>query len=134
MTNTIVAFNNDMNGEHDCNRRDLTTTLTSGGGNIFGDTGTNCAMYFTATGDRLSTDPGVASGPPADHGGATATTSPAPARRGRDGHGDRVRLSCRRPARSAAPTGACDVGAVQMPRSIRRDGRRGGMLGCGQTW
>ena len=58
--NTIVAFNTDVNGQpSNCNRRDLTTSVTSNGGNIISDGAGNCGMYFTAMRDRLSTDPGL---------------------------------------------------------------------------
>jgi len=115
VTNTIVAFNTDMTGaEHDCNRRDTTTVITSGGGNIFGDSAENCAMYFTANGDLLSTDPGVEPGAPADHGGPTPTillTPNAPAIDGGQAAGcpptDQRGLP--RPAGAA-----CDVGAIEM--------------------
>lgn len=114
ITNTIVAFNRDSAGEHDCNRRDLTTTIDSGGGNILGDAGANCAAYFTAPGDRLMTDPGLVSGAPADNGGATATLLLA---------ADSVAIDTAGAAACPAtdqrglprPVGVgCDVGAIEM--------------------
>lgn len=74
ITNTIVAANvNQPGGEQDCHIRDVSTTITSGGGNIIGDAGNNCAQYFNLPTDRLTTNPGLASATPADHGGATLT-------------------------------------------------------------
>ena len=114
VTNTIVAANTNPNGSANCNRRDLTTTMDSGGGNIFSDAGANCGMYFTAQNDRLTTDPGVASGPPADHGGFTATILLVP---GAAAIGTGIAAAC--PATDQRdhprPPGSCDVGAVQMP-------------------
>ncbi len=115
ITSSIVAFNRDPAGaEHDCNRRDLTTSITSGGSNIISDSGGNCASFFTGPGDRLATDPAIEPGEPADHGGPTATIwlqadSPAI---------DGVRTTdCpatdqRGVPRPAGP--ACDIGAVEV--------------------
>jgi hypothetical protein len=67
VANTIVAFNTDVNrNPHNCNRRDLTTSLTSNGGNVFSSDAENCGMYFTAPGDRLMTDPQLVAGARAD--------------------------------------------------------------------
>lgn len=114
ITNTIVAFNQDSTGEHDCNIRDLTTTITSGGSNILGDSGTNCAAYFTAPDDRLMTDPGLVPGAPADHGGYSATLLLAAGSIAVDTARE---VDC--PATDQRdlprPIGAgCDVGAVEM--------------------
>ncbi len=116
VTNTLVAFNLDVNGaELDCNRRDLGTTITSGGGNLFSDSAGNCAAYFTATGDRLATDPLLDPAGAADHGGATPTILVQPTSPAIDGGND---AAC--PAIDqrglARPRGAhCDIGAVELP-------------------
>lgn len=115
VTNSLIANNRDVNDqEYDCNRRDTATTITSGGGNLFGDAAANCATYFTAPGDRLSTDPLLDPSGAGDHGGPTPTIlvkadSPAV-----DGAID---AAC--PARdqrgAGRPLGAhCDVGAVEI--------------------
>jgi hypothetical protein len=115
VSNSLIAFNTDITGaQHNCNRRDLGTSLTSGGGNIFSDSADNCAMYFDAGGDRLSSDPKVVAGAPSDHGGMTATIVLAPGSPALDSGApaDCPAVDQRGMPR---PAGACDVGAVEMP-------------------
>jgi hypothetical protein len=117
VTNTIVAFNDNTNGEADCNIRDVSTTITSGGSNLLGDAGGNCASYFTGGGDHLSTDPGVVSGTPTDHGGATPTIPLAP---GSPAVGAGQASACPAVDQRDLPrpmNAACDVGAVQITGS-----------------
>ncbi len=118
IANTLVAFNTDVTGaQFNCYRNDTGASLTSEGGNLFGDGGDNCAAYFTAPGDRLDVDPGLAAGGPTDHGGPTPTILLRPGTPAIDGA-----LTARcpptdqrglpRPAGGDAPL--CDVGAVEM--------------------
>jgi CSLREA domain-containing protein len=116
VTNTLVAFNTDKTGaEHNCNRRDLTTTLTSGGGNIFSDSAENCAAYFTGPGDLLNTAPGLAAAAPSDNGGLTLTMLLGPGSVAVDG-GQNAGCPATDQRGGPRPMGAaCDVGAVEMP-------------------
>ena len=82
------------------------------GGNIFGDSAENCAMYFTANGDLLSTDPGVEPGAPADHGGPTPTILLTPNAPAIDG-GQDLGLALLGDEQVRELT-ACDVGAIEM--------------------
>ena len=115
VTNTIVAANvNQPGGEQDCHIRDVATTITSGGGNILGDAGNNCAQYFNLPTDRLTTDPGLASGMPADHGGATPTTLLAPGSPALDtGNASACPAVDQRDLPRPAGPG-CDIGAVEV--------------------
>lgn len=112
--NTIIAFNDMLDGsEVDCNRKDLTTAVTSNGGNILGDSAQNCAMYF-GTNDRLMTDPGLAAGGLGDHGGPTQTILLAPASAALDS-GQALQCPAIDQRGLPRPAGArCDVGAVEM--------------------
>lgn len=112
VTNSIIAFNTDGSGENNCNRNDLGTSLTSGGGNLISDDAANCSTYFTGAGDRMSTDPGIETGMPSDHGG-TPTLLLAP---GSPARGAGVAAACPSVDQRdiARPVGACDSGAVQM--------------------
>jgi len=115
VTNSLIANNRDVNNdEYDCNRRDVATTITSGGGNLFGDDGANCAAYLTGRGDRVSTDPLLDPAGAGDHGGPTPTILVQPGSPAIDGAVD---ASC--PARDqrgvGRPLGAgCDIGAVEV--------------------
>lgn len=115
VTNTIVAANmNQPGGEQDCHIRDVTTTITSGGGNILGDAGNNCTQYFNQPTDRLSTDPGLVTGAPTDNGGPTSTVLLAPGSPSLD---TAIGSAC--PSIDQRdlhrPVGAgCDIGAVEM--------------------
>lgn len=116
VTNSLVAFNRDVNGvEANCNRRDLATAITSGGGNLFSDGAANCASYFTATGDRLSTDPMLDAAGVIDHGGLTPTMLVQASSPVIDGGSDAACPSLdQRGLRR--PRGAhCDIGAVELP-------------------
>jgi CSLREA domain-containing protein len=114
LANTIVAYNTDATGaEHNCNRRDLGTSLTSNGGNVFSDSAENCAMYFTAPGDRLLTDPGLVALGPAD-AGDPSTTLFVPAA-GSEAVGIASQCPSVDQRGDPRPTDAgCDVGAVQV--------------------
>jgi hypothetical protein len=112
ITNTIIAHNDNTAGSADCNIRDTTTNITSGGGNILDDAGGNCGQYFAAIGDHLSTDPAVVAGGPAANGGETATILLAP---GSPALGDGQPGTC--PAtdqRDLPRKSVCDSGAVEM--------------------
>ncbi|MGE5185994.1 MAG: choice-of-anchor Q domain-containing protein, partial [Acidobacteriota bacterium] len=120
VSNTLVAFNTDSSGsQNNCNRRDLTTTITSLGGNLLGDTGGNCAAYFTGPGDRVNTDPLLDPAGLADNGGLDTTIA---LRLGSPAIGAGVAAQCPstdergypRPAPSKPPTEACDSGAFEM--------------------
>jgi CSLREA domain-containing protein len=121
VTNTIVAFNRDtVNGlEQNCHRRDLSTVITSNGGNILSDDAGNCAMYFNAAGDVTSTDPGVEATPPADHGGSTSTILLVPSSVAIDSAQTAAcpandQRGSPRPVAKRSTTALCDVGAVEM--------------------
>jgi len=112
ITNTIVAHNDNTAGSADCNIRDLSTNITSGGGNILDDAGGNCGQYFTGPGDHLSTDPAVVAGAPAANGGRTATIllgSGSPALG--DGQASACPATDQRDLPRKSP---CDAGAVEM--------------------
>ena len=114
LVNSIVAGNTDGTGaEHDCNRNDLATTLTSLGGNFIGDDAGNCAAYFTAASDHLATDPGLVADPPADHGGPTPTIPLAP---DSPAHGAGEAAYCPPTDQRGEPRASpCDSGAVETP-------------------
>ncbi len=120
VANTIVAFNTDVTGgEHNCNRRDLLTSLTSEGGNLFSDGAGNCGAYVTAAGDRLDTDPGLEPGAPGNHGGPTPTILLTPSSAAIDGAQTARCPSIDqrgwpRPVAGSGTTALCDVGAVEM--------------------
>ena len=115
VSNTIIAGNTDIDGAlHDCNRNDLSTSLTSNGGNIFDDDAWNCGIYFTAPGDRLSLAPGLVAGPPVDNGGVTGTILPAPGSPAID-TGQAADCPAIDQRGMPRPAGACDVGAVELP-------------------
>lgn len=120
ITNSIVAFNTDGTGaEHNCDRNDLGASITTGGGNLISDGASNCAAYFDAPTDRLAADPGLEPGPPADHGGRTATILPTPTSAAVDrGQGDLCppidQRGLPRPVARLSATPACDVGAVEL--------------------
>lgn len=110
---SIIAFNTDISGaENNCNRRVSTVTVTSTGGNVLGDAAGNCGVYFTAAGDRLSTDPDLVAGPPTANGGVTETILP---------RSSSVVLgaatSCPLVDQRGEPRdpAKCDVGAVELP-------------------
>ena len=115
LVNTLIAFNTDTTGaERNCNRRDLTTSLTSNGGNLLSDDGRNCAMYLTGPGDRLMADPGLDPGGLADHGGPTQTILLVPGSAAID-TGESAGCPATDQRGMARPAnGACDVGAVEM--------------------
>ena len=116
VTSSLVAGNLDVNrNESDCHRRDLATTITSGGGNLFGDPAANCATYFTAPGDRLATDPLLDPAGAGDHGGPTPTVLVLPGSPAIDG-GDDAACPAVDQRGVARPRGAhCDIGAVELP-------------------
>jgi CSLREA domain-containing protein len=115
LANTLLAYNALFDGtERNCNRRDLTTSLTSSGGNVFSDGGNNCAMYFS-TDDRFGATPGIDPSGATLHGGLTPTVLLAPSSIAID-----TGMTAPCPAIDqrglARPIGAgCDVGAVEMP-------------------
>lgn len=116
VTNTLVAANRDVNGrELNCERRDLTTVVTSGGGNLFSDRAGNCAAAFTAPGDQLLVDPLLDPAGALDHGGPTPTVvvqRRSPAING--GNDEACPTLDQRGVKR--PWGAhCDVGAVELP-------------------
>jgi hypothetical protein len=111
--NSIIAFNHDSSGaENNCNRRIATLSLTSNGGNVISDAAGNCAAYFTAAGDHLMTDPVLAAGAPAAHGGATETILPSSSSPVL-GEGTGCPLVDQR-GQPRDPA-ACDLGAVELP-------------------
>jgi len=111
--NTLVAYNTDVNGAPaNCRRRDLGTSLTSQGGNLFSDDALNCAQYFP--GEKLSTDPLLDKNGAGNHGGPTDTyLLPA----GSPAIDSGVAAGCptvdQRGLRRPAGAG-CDIGAVEM--------------------
>jgi hypothetical protein len=115
VTNSLIANNLDVNNaEYDCHRRDLATTITSGGGNLIGDAGDNCATYFNAASDRRMVGALLDPAGAGDHGGPTPTVLLQPGSPAIDGAVD---ASC--PARDqrgvARPRGAhCDIGAIEL--------------------
>lgn len=114
VVNTIIAANTDYMGiERNCNIRDVTTSITSQGGNILSDNGRNCASYFNAAGDRLLSDPGVDAAGPGGHGGPTQTLLLAQDSIARDTANS---AKCPPTDQRGLPRSApCDVGAVEMP-------------------
>jgi CSLREA domain-containing protein len=120
VSNTIVAFNTDSSGsQHNCNRRDTSTTITSNGGNILSDPAGNCAAYFQSPGDRLGLDPGLDPAGIGQHGGPTRTYLLAPGSPAIDG-GENTdcpmtdQRGLPRPVARLGATALCDVGAVEM--------------------
>jgi CSLREA domain-containing protein len=110
---SIIAFNHDITGaENNCNRRLQTLTLTSNGGNVISDGAGNCGMYFTASADRLMTDPGLVTGPPTANGGVTDTIMPASSSTVLGAGSNCPAVDQRGWPRDLA---VCDVGAVEMP-------------------
>ena len=111
--NTIVAFNTNIAGPANCNRRDLATSVTSNGGNIISDGAGNCGMYFTATRDRLSTDPGLDPAGAQNHGDGMQSIALVPGSVAIDGG---VSTDCPATDEREMPRNqqACDVGAFQV--------------------
>lgn len=113
IVNTLVAYNTDVNGAPaNCRRRDLGTSLTSQGGNLFSDDAGNCNQYFT--GEKVSTDPLLDMSGLANHGGLTDTYllpagSPAIDGGAAAGCPSTDQRGARRPMGAA-----CDIGAVEM--------------------
>jgi CSLREA domain-containing protein len=119
VANTILAFNRNPDGELNCFKRDVATTVESLGGNIVTDGASNCGASFTGNRDRLSTDPFLADGGPKASGGVTKTIL---LRSGSPAIDGGVSAMCPaidqrghpRPGASMASTAVCDVGAVEM--------------------
>ena len=116
VTNTIVFDNLNMPGgaEQDCHIRDVTTTITSDGGNILGDAGNNCTQYFNDPTDRLSTNPALSAATPSQNGGETLTLLLGPGSPALD---TGVASACpsvdqRDLPRPVGP--GCDIGSVEM--------------------
>jgi CSLREA domain-containing protein len=115
VTSSIIAFNTGFDGAQvNCMRLDMSTTMTSGGGNIFGDDAKNCASYFTADGDRTLTDPGIDPSGPSDHGGPTPTINLTAGSQSIDTGQD---VGCPPVDQRGFPRPAgagCDVGALEL--------------------
>ncbi|HTL37272.1 MAG TPA: Ig domain-containing protein [Kofleriaceae bacterium] len=110
--NTLVAFNTDVtSAEHNCHIRDVSTSITSNGGNLFSDTASDCQQYFGS--DRLSANPQLDATVPANHGGLNDTyllASGSPAI-------DTGTANCPTGDERGMPRPSgqgCDIGAVEM--------------------
>ena len=115
LTNVILAHNTMTTGaERSCSHRVVGTTVTTKGGNVVTDDAYNCGVDFTATTDRLTTEPGLDPAAPASHGGETPTMLLVPGSPSIDtGVNDGCPATDQRGVpRPIGPQ--CDVGAVEM--------------------